>query len=354
MQKTVRRRRLWRWIKAQARDVRVLAWQFAPSMLGFATVVLGGAWLLLSHYHPPPDNPLDFGEAVYIVFGLVFFQFVIPFPDELDLRLMFFLVPLLGLMFLANGVVRFSVLLFNKEMRGEAWQKVLASTFQNHVIICGMGHVGFRVAEELLRLGEDFVVIAHESKFLEQVRRQDVPVLLGDARDEILLEEAGIDRARCIVVATNDDMANLETVINARNRNPEIRAVVRLFDPALAAKMQSALHIDLAFSTSQLAAPAVALAAVERDLMHSFYVGDELMSVAEVRVGEGSPYVGRTLEDLERENHLTVVVHRRGQDLKPHPVSAQDLQVDDAITLLCSRKVLQKLEGQALHRGQIA
>lgn len=351
MQETVRRRRLWRWIRAQARDFGLLARQFAPSMLGFAVVVLGGAWLLLRVYHPPPDNPLDFGEAVYIVFGLVFFQILIPFPDEPELRLMFFLVPLLGLMFLANGVVRFSVLLFNKEMRGEAWQKVLASTFHDHVIICGMGHVGFRVAQELQRLGEDFVVIARESKFLDQVRRQDVPVLLGDTRDEVLLEEAGVERARCIVVATDDDLANLETVINARSRNPKIRAVVRLFDAGLAAKMQSALHIDLAFSTSQLAAPAVALAAVEREVLHSFYVGDELMSVAEVRVGEDSPYVGRTLEDLERENQLTVVVHRRGDELKPHPVGTQDLQVHDVLTLLCSRKVLQTLEARSLHRG---
>lgn len=350
MQKAMRRRRLWRRMKAQARDVRLLGRQFAPSMLGFAVVTLGGAWLLLSHYHAPPSNPLDFGEAVYIVFGLVFFQVLIPFPDEAELRLMFFLVPMLGLGFLAQGVVRFSVLLFNKEMRGEAWQKVLASTFHDHVIVCGMGHVGFRVAQELQRLGEDFVVISHESKFLEQVRRQDVPVLLGDTRDEVLLQEAGVDRARCIVVATDDDLANLETVINARGRNPKIRAVVRLFDAGLAAKMQSALHIDLAFSTSQLAAPAVALAAVEREILHSFYVGDELMSVAEVRVGEGSPYLGRTLEDLERENQLTVVVHRRRADLRPHPLGTQDLQIGDAITLLCSRKVLQSLESQALHR----
>lgn len=346
----MRMRRLARRLAASARDVRLLTRQFAPHLAGFAGVVLGGAWLLMRLYHAPPSNPLDFGEAVYIVFGLVFFQLLIPFPDEPELRFMFFLVPLLGLGFLTGGVLRFSVLLFNKEMRGEAWQKVLASTFHDHVIVCGMGHVGFRVAQELQRLGEDFVVIARDSKFLERVRRMDVPVLEGDARDEELLEDAGVTRARCIVVATDDDLANLETVINARNRNPGIRAVVRLFDPGLAAKMQSALNIDLAFSTSQLAAPAVALAAIEKEVLHSFYVGEELMSVAELRVGEECAYAGRTLEDLERENELTVVVHRRGQKLVPHPVSTQDLQPADGLTLLCSLRVLRTLESKGLQR----
>ena len=161
-------------------------------------------------------------------------------------------------------------------------------------------------------------------------------------------------RARCIVVATDDDLANLETVINARNRNPGIRAVVRLFDPALAAKLQSALQIDMAFSTSQLSAPAVALAAVERELVHSFYVGDELMSVVELSVRSSSPYVGRTLEDLERENQVTAVLHRRGERLQPHPVATQDLQGEDRVTLLCSLPVLRKLEEQGLERPPAA
>ena len=350
-----RRRRASRWWAAQVRDLRLLFRQFWGPLVGFATVVLGGALLLMRLYHLSPSRgAIDFGEAAYIVFCLVFFELVVPFPEETGLRVMFFLVPLLGLGFLTGGVMRFGVLAFNKEMRGEAWQKVLASTLKDHVIVCGLGHVGFRVAQELLQLGQDFVVIGHPSKFLEQVRRRDVPVLEGDARDESLLEDAGVARARCIVVATNDDLANLETVINARNRNPGIRAVVRLFDPALAAKLQSALQIDMAFSTSQLSAPAVALAAVERELIHSFYVGDELMSVVELSVRSSSPYAGRTLEDLERENQVTAVLHRRGERLQPHPVATQDLQGEDRVTLLCSLPVLRKLEEQGLERPPAA
>ena len=151
-----RRRRAWRRWAAQIRDLRLLLRQFWGPLVGFAAVVLGGALLLMRLYHLSPSRgPIDFGEAAYIVFCLVFFELVVPFPDETGLRVMFFLVPLLGLGFLTGGVMRFGVLAFNKEMRGEAWQKVLASTMRDHVIVCGLGHVGFRVAQELLQLGRE-------------------------------------------------------------------------------------------------------------------------------------------------------------------------------------------------------
>ena len=341
-----RRRRWLRRLAAEGRDLRLLMRQFWGALLGFAAVVLGGAAALT--WFAPEHR--DFGEAAYTVFCLVFFETRGDFPQAPGLRIMYFLIPLAGLGFLTGGVLRFGALAFNKEMRGEAWQKVLASTMHDHVILCGLGHVGFRVAQELLRQDEDFAVLSKASKFVEQVRRQDVPVLEGDARDETLLEDAGVARARCIVVATDDDLANLEIVINARNRNPGIRAVVRLFDPALAAKMQTALRIDLAFSTSQLSAPAVALAAVERDLLHSFYVGEELLSVVELVLDPRSPYAGRTLEDLERENQATAVVHCRGERRAIHPVSSQGLEAGDRLTLLCSLPVLRQLEGKGLRR----
>lgn len=339
-------RRWKRHFSAQYRDLRILLRQFFWSILGFNLLIAIGGWAL-HKYHSPP---VDYWQGCYAVFTLIFFQPELDFPgpDEPGLRLMFFLVPLVGLGFLAEGLLRFGVLLFNKSMRGEKWQVVLASTYSNHIILCGLGHVGFRIAQELYQLGEDFVCVAHESKFTEQIRRLEVPVLLGDARDELLMDSLNVDKARAIIIATDDDLANLETAINARSRNPNIRIVVRMFDGGLASKVQTAFGIHMAFSTSQLSAPAVALAAVDKRVMHSFYVGDELLNVVELAVEPGSRYVGKSLEDFESDNQVTVVVHRRQEAIQPHPPASVVLQAEDTLTLLCSVRTLGELSRQGL------
>ncbi len=341
-------KRIRRHVAAQFRDLRILIRQFFWSILGFNALIALGGWALHRFYDHTP--PIDYWQGCYAIFTLIFFQPELDFPgpDEPGLRLMFFAVPLIGLGFLAEGLLRFGVLLFNKSMRGEKWQVVLASTYSNHIILCGLGHVGFRIAQELHQLGEDFVCVAHESKFTEQIKRLDVPVLLGDARDELLMDSVNVSKARAIIIATDDDLANLETAINARARNPNIRIVVRMFDGSLATKVQSAFGIHLAFSTSQLAAPAVALAAVDKRVMHSFYVGEELLNVVEMAVEPTSRFAGKTLEEFESASQVTVVVHRRQDQIQAHPPATVVLQPEDTLTLLCSVKTLGDLSRQGL------
>lgn len=336
-----------RHLRAQLRDLRILLRQFAWSIIGFNALIAVGGLVLHVYYDTPK---VDYFQGCYYVFTLIFFQpeLEFPTPDHYGLRLMFFLIPLIGLGFLAEGLLRFGVLLFNKQMRGEKWHMVLASTYSGHIILCGLGHVGYRIARELLNLGQDVVCIARDSKFIDDIRRLDVPVLIGDARDEALLESANVASARAIIIATDDDLANLETAINARSRNPDIRIISRMFDANLARKVQSAFGIHLAFSTSQLAAPTVALAAVDKRVLHSFYVGEELLNMVELVVQPGSPYVSRSLEDFEADSDVTVVVHRRGAAVQPHPPATVQLQAEDALILLCSVKTLGILEKKGL------
>jgi voltage-gated potassium channel Kch len=92
----------------------------------------------------------------------------------------------------------------------------------------------------LRELGQRVVVIERDERaqFLEDVRRDGAPLLLGDARREAFLADAGITRARSIVLATDNDIANLEVALDARRLNPTIRVVLRLFDPNMAEKVR--------------------------------------------------------------------------------------------------------------------
>ena len=88
----------------------------------------------------------------------------------------------------------------------------MADSMSNHIVLAGLGRLGFRTFSMLRRIGENVVVIEHDehAQFLEEVRRDGSPLFIGDARRESYLEEAGIQKAKSIVIATNDDLANLE------------------------------------------------------------------------------------------------------------------------------------------------
>ena len=139
-------------------------------------------------------------------------------------------------------------------------------SLSGHLIVCGLGHVGYRCLCLLARLGKQGVVITRETSEEWRLDAESrFSVVIGDARDEKLLRQAGIERAKGIIVVTNDDLANVSIALDARRINPDIAIVVRLFDQALAGHLEKSIKINRALSASALAAPAfVAAASGER------------------------------------------------------------------------------------------
>ena len=54
-----------------------------------------------------------------------------------------------------------------------------------------------------------------------------------------------------LVIATNDDLANVEIALDARRLNPHIRVVLRMFDENIANKLRDAFHLDCLLYTSR-------------------------------------------------------------------------------------------------------
>src|SRR6185436_18950844 len=127
---------------------------------------------------------------------------------------------------------------------------------RDHVVLCGLGHLGFRVLEQLIASGIPVVVLEKDERgrALPAAKAMGAPILIRDMKEDQSLIDAGIRHARAVIIATNDDMANLEVALDSRRLNPAIRVVMRLFDQQIAQKISGALSIDVAFSSSALAA----------------------------------------------------------------------------------------------------
>jgi monovalent cation:H+ antiporter-2, CPA2 family len=101
-----------------------------------------------------------------------------------------------------------------------------------HVVICGFGPVGQLVAAALREVGIPFVVIELNPGTVARARREGAPVLYGDARSDVILQKAGIDRARGLVVAIPSSDIAEGVVRNARLRCPALPIYARaVFQP---------------------------------------------------------------------------------------------------------------------------
>ena len=341
------KRNLRRQIRAEIRDTRVLLGESWVPLVLFAVVVFGGA-LIFSLTYPDPDNlahQLPYADAVHATFALIFFETLLPFPDEWYIQILFFMIPILGLVAVADGVLRFSGALINKKSRGQQWQVAMASTYSNHIIVCGAGKIGYRVILELLKYEQDVVVIESDEngRFVEKIKNLGIPLLIADARRSETIIKAGVQKADAIIPATDNELANLDIALDAREINPDIKVVLRMFDGDLARRVEKGFGIHTAYSGSALAAPIFATAALRLNIKHSFYVGETLLHLGEIELSETSPLIGQTIDKFQHEMDCSVVSYQHNGIPDLHPDSNQRLSAHDTILVLSSLETLRKL-----------
>lgn len=136
----------------------------------------------------------------------------------------------------------------------------------DHIVVVGAGSVGMQVIEELLKRGESVVVIDSQEngRYLPAIYARRIPTVIGDAKLERTLRDAGLNNARALLSVTNDDLTNLEVGLSARLINSQIRVVLRIYDQLLAQSLRERLDIHFAFSMSWIAAEVLARFAEER------------------------------------------------------------------------------------------
>ena len=136
-----------------------------------------------------------------------------------------------------------------------------------------------------------------------------------------------------------------EAALNARSVNDDIHTVLRLFDQNLADKIQSGFGIEVAFSTSALAAPAFAMAAVDRSVIGSFFVRESLMLNVELTVRQGTELAGMTTAELHGRANVAVLAHTdtaSGQQ-QLHPAGAIQIQPGDTLVVSTVPEFLARL-----------
>jgi Trk K+ transport system NAD-binding subunit len=189
-------------------------------------------------------------------------------------------------------------------------RRPVPASIRDHVIVCGLGSIGYRVALGIRERGVKVVVVEPDEngRFVAAARALGIVVVVGDARQAEVLSRVGVERCRAICAVTSDDLINLTAALNARAIRSDLRVVLRLFDPELALRAQHGLSIRFTRSVSHLAAPAFAAAAIGSQVEASIPVGDKrVLLFARIRAADGSPLARLPISALAEPGAVTVL-----------------------------------------------
>jgi voltage-gated potassium channel len=102
---------------------------------------------------------------------------------------------------------------------------------QEHIIICGYGKVGKNIVSNFIRKNIPFVVVEKEPAALEILARNNLLHVAGDATYGETLDMAGVSRGKVLISCLSNDADNLFVILEAKERNPNIRLILRASRP---------------------------------------------------------------------------------------------------------------------------
>jgi voltage-gated potassium channel len=232
----------------------------------------------------------------------------------------------IGLLFLGMGVMLYflsslTAFIIEGELRDivrRSRMKRELSELDQHIIIAGIGQTGTHVLREMLDSGRPCVVIEQkEERIHAELEKHDTrfPYIVGDATDDDVLREAGIERARGLVCSLGSDRDNLFVTISARSLREDLRIVTRGEHPGAEQKFKMAGATSVIY-TKVLGGLRMAAEAIRPevttflDLMmqdHGHY-----RRVEELPIPDDSPLIGSQLRDArirEISDALVIAVH---------------------------------------------
>jgi voltage-gated potassium channel len=211
----------------------------------------------------------------------------------------------------------------NIALRRRRMLKAIAG-MSGHYIVCGIGRVGSNVARELVTTGRPFVIVdanqAHIDGFRE--RHPDTVFLHGDAAEDAMLRDAGVERAAGVFAVVGDDSRNLVITLSAKSLNPKVRVVARCHDITWVEKMKK-VGADAIVSPDFTGGMRIAAAMIRPTVvtfLDEMLRSDKALRVEEIRVAERHAGQNLGMIDHRGPDHIVLAIRAGSQwTFNPEP-----------------------------------
>ncbi len=217
----------------------------------------------------------------------------------------------------------------------------MIDSLNDHHIVCGFGRVGRAVVRDLRASHADCVVLDQNAAHRSLAEALGAHFIAGDASDEAMLKEAGIARARSIIVCADSDSDNVFITLTARELRDDVSIVARSALEDTEKKLKRA-GADRVISPYKTSGTEMARLAMHRVLSGVIDV-DPHYRLEEIEIAERGSGPGRTVGDIRGDS--MIVGLRRGAVFEPQPPSDTVLAAGDTIVALGTAETLERLEG---------
>jgi len=256
-----------------------------------------------------------------------------------------------------GGIVAYSLSVTAEFFMSGEWQNILesrrrsrmAENLSDHVIICGFGRVGRRVSKELSKEGIPFIVVDTEQEKVRHAEEHGVMSFLGNAANEFMLKQVGIEKARALIAAASSDAENVFIILTARSLNPDIQIIARANYEDSEPKMIKAganrtivpYEISGKRMVTMLVRPSVA------DFLDEVaQVGEMELLIDQIPIRLDSPLAGKTIAEMNirSEQGVTILAIRHANGtFESHPGPDSLIELNSLLLVLGTRDQLRDM-----------
>ncbi|GAB4244473.1 MAG: potassium channel protein [Thermoleophilia bacterium] len=302
----------------------------------FAIIVVGTAGYMLI-------ESVSFLDAIYqtvITITTIGYAEVFPLSDLG--RVFTMAVALLGVSIVFYGLVVTMEFVVSGQFTGLFRRRAMGKRIERmseHYIVCGYGRVGQNVVQEFQRHHAPVVVIERDPEVVQLLAEEGVPVVEGEASDEQVLLEAGIERARGLVAAVDTDAENTFVVLSARELNPKLLIVSRANAEDSVSKLMraGADQVITPYGISGRKMANLLLRPLVSDYLDVVTGGGELeLRLEEFSLNDTCEVVGKSIGELHvrRQTGATILAVRRGSTGRFDTNPAADLVLEEGDVLI--------------------
>jgi CPA2 family monovalent cation:H+ antiporter-2 len=238
---------------------------------------------------------------------------------------------------------------------------------QNHLVIIGFGLNGRNIAGAARAAGIRYLIVEMNPDTVRAVRREGEPIRYGDATSRELLKDIAVARARIVVIAISDPIAQRRITHTIRELSSKVYIIVRTrFVNEMAALYEIGANevIPEEFETSvEIFTRVLSKYLVPRDEIEKFTVDLRshsyemfrtqtrssssladlqltlpALEISTVRVGDRCTLVGKTLAEAEMRSRfgVTLLAIMRGETLLSNPPAAERIETGDLLYIVGS------------------
>lgn len=291
-------------------------------------------------YHLIED--MGFFEGFYMTFITIT---TIGFTEVKNLstggRIFTMVVFVMGIGVLSYIASQTTQLIFESEIFRKRAMKKQLEKMDQHYIVAGYGRIGHRIAQVLQQANIPIVVVENRDSSIQRLKEDDFLYVEGDAQDEAILKEAGINRAKGLICTLSSDQDNVFVTLVAREVNPDIFILVRTNEHQNTKKILRA-GANKVISPYEIGADRMANVILRPNVdqfMDRILGGTSQDHVFdEVKISDGSELAGKTLSEAQiRQKYFVVIIAiipENKDRIRFNPGSDDSISIGDSLIVL--------------------